>query len=166
MAIAFAYSAIAELIGLSAIVGAFIAGISLENAGFPSMANYKEGASYFEMMFAAIFFVSIGVLFNVREIGLGIFSWFLLSILIVALISKVIGCYFPAKFTGMKAKNALIVGVGMVPRGEVAMIIALFGLNAGILQQNLYGVIIVVALLTTILVPHTIKSIADKRFRL
>lgn len=157
MAIAFGYSAVAESIGLSAIIGAFIAGISLENVGFPELAKYKEGASYFEMLFSAIFFVSIGVLFNIHETGFSVFGWFLLALLFVAIISKIIGCYVPAVIMGIKAKSALVVGIGMVPRGEVAMIIALFGLNAGIIQQDLYGVIILVALFTTIFVPYFLK---------
>ena len=154
MMIAFGYSTIAEAIGLSAIVGAFIAGVSLETL---NIRSYKEGAYYYEMLFSAVFFVSLGVLANFREMGpLG---WFFAAIVGIAILGKLIGCYFPARLTGMKHSDALIVSAGMIPRGEVAMIVGLFGLTAGVLGQDLYGAILLMAIVTTLIVPFFIRKL-------
>lgn len=155
MAIAFAYSAIAQFIGLSAIIGAFIAGVTLENL---NIRSYREGAVYLEMIFSAIFFVSIGVLINVAEIDLG-FAWFVIVLVVVAVVTKVIGCMLPAMRLGMRKKDAIAVGIGMVPRGEVAMIVALFGLTSGIISQTVYAAIMIMALATTLVAPYGLRKI-------
>lgn len=159
MAVAFAYSAVAELIGLSAIVGAFIAGVTLENL---EIKSYREGAAYLEMIFSAIFFVSLGLLIDLKDVGTG--SWlFIAALIAVAVATKVVGCFFPALFAGLKPRDALIVGIGMVPRGEVAMIVALFGLTAGIISQGIYASILVMALVTTIIVPVFLRRLYAAR---
>ncbi len=155
MAVAFAYSAVAELIGLSAIVGAFIAGVTLENL---EIKSYREGAAYLEMIFSAIFFVSLGLLIDLKDVGSG--SWlFIIALIAVAVVTKVVGCFLPALFAGLKPRDALIVGVGMVPRGEVAMIVALFGLTAGVISHGIYAAIVVMALVTTIIVPVFLRRL-------
>ncbi len=155
MAIAFVYSAAAEFIGLSAIVGAFIAGVTLENLNIKS---YREGAMYLEMIFSAIFFVSLGILVNLKEVNPGLL-FFILGLTAVAIITKIIGCFIPALLHGLRPRSALIVGIGMVPRGEVAMIVALFGVTAGIISQGIYASILVMALATTVIVPIMLKSL-------
>ena len=160
MMIAFAYSAVAEIIGLSTIVGAFLAGVSLEPL---AIRSYKEGAKYFEMLFSALFFVSIGVIVNLREIGAG---WiFFIVLFFVAVLTKMAGCFIPAKLTGLKTRDSLIVGAGMVPRGEVAMIVALFGLTSGIIGQDLYGAILLMALATTMVVPFFIRTLYNHHIK-
>ncbi|MBI4175920.1 MAG: cation:proton antiporter [Candidatus Aenigmarchaeota archaeon] len=154
MTIAFGYSTLAEAIGLSAIVGAFLAGLSLEPLGIKS---YREGAYYYEMLFSAVFFVSLGVLVSLREVTL--ISWFLPALLIAAFAGKLAGCYLPARMSGMGGRDALIVSTGMIPRGEVAMIVALFGLTSGALGQELYGTILLMALVTTMAVPFLIRKL-------
>jgi len=154
IAVAFAYSTISELVGLSAIVGAFLAGITLEGL---FMESYKEGTKYLEMVFSAIFFVSLGVLVNLKEIG-GI-GWFFVVLLIVAIISKIIGCFIPALLAGERLWNSLIIGVGMIPRGEFVMVVALYGLTHNIIGQGIYASILLMALLTTIILPVILKTL-------
>ncbi|MBI4438626.1 cation:proton antiporter [Candidatus Woesearchaeota archaeon] len=155
MAIAFAYSAITELIGLSAIVGSFVAGVTLGNV---SIKSYREGAAYLEMIFSSIFFISLGILIDLRsaDYTTAIFTG---ALIIIAIATKVIGCYLPALFTGMKPKEALIVGIGMVPRGEVAMIVALVGLTSGIIVQSTYTAIVIMALITTLAAPAALRKL-------
>ncbi len=155
---AFAYATIAELVGLSAIVGAFIAGVSLESVRIKS---YREGAAFLEQVFAAIFFVSLGVLVNVNA-ALG--AWLLVIVLtLTAILTKLIGCWLPARALGFSSKDALVIGVGMVPRGEVAMIVALIGLNAGFVGQDVYSSVLLMALLTTIATPLWLKKLFGKK---
>ncbi|VVB60763.1 Glutathione-regulated potassium-efflux system protein KefB [uncultured archaeon] len=156
MMIAFCYAMIAELIGLSAIVGAFLAGVSLSTVIIRRGKNFKEGAEYLQIIFASIFFVSLGVLADFHTLTLQIL-WFLVSLTIVAFITKIIGCYIGARIGRMTHKNSLAVGMGMVPRGEVAMIVALIGLNSGFIRQDIYVSLILMSLLTTVLVPFILR---------
>lgn len=152
MMMAFLYALCAEAVGLSAIVGAFIAGVSFESVKLTQSRNFKEGAEYLQIIFASIFFVSLGVLADLRALTAEILL-FLVALTIMALVTKVVGCGVPARFMGMCRKDALIIGFGMAPRGEVAMIVALLGLEAGIIGQGIYVALVLMSLLTTIITP-------------
>jgi Kef-type K+ transport system membrane component KefB len=157
MMMAFFYAMCAELVGLSGIVGAFIAGISLSGVKLRYSRNIQEGAEYLHIIFASIFFVSLGVIADIHaltpELGL-----FLGVITVVAIATKVIGCGLPARLLGMTGNDSLIVGFGMSPRGEVAMIVALIGLSAGIIEQGIYVAIVLMSLLTTIVTPIVFRN--------
>jgi Kef-type K+ transport system membrane component KefB len=83
---------------------------------------------------------------------------FLFVLTIVAIFTKVIGCGIPAKLAGLCTKDAFIVGFGMAPRGEVAMIVALIGLNAGIIGQGVYVTLVLMSLLTTVITPIVYRN--------
>ena len=157
MMIAFLYAMIAELINLSAIVGSFIAGVSLGSVMLKHSKDYKEGAEYLHIIFASIFFVSLGILADFHALTLNV-VWFLTALTVVAVLTKVIGCYIPAKLQGMSHKDASIVGFGMSPRGEVAMIVALIGLNGGLIKQDIYVSLVLMSLLTTIITPIVLRN--------
>ena len=157
MMIAFFYAMIAELISLSAIVGSFIAGVSLESAVVRSGKSYKEGAEYLYIIFASIFFVSLGIIADFHALTANVL-WFLAALTIVAVLTKVIGCYAPARLQGMSHKDSAIVGFGMSPRGEVAMIVALIGLNLGLIKQDIYVSLVFMSLLTTLLTPIILRN--------
>ena len=157
MMVAFLYAMAAEWIHLSAIVGAFIAGISLEGAVIQHGRNYKEGAEYLHIIFASIFFVSLGILVDVNVLT-GNVIWFAIALTIVAMLTKVIGCYLPSSWQGFSAHDSAIIGFGMSPRGEVAMIVGLIGLNKGIIGQDIYTAIIFMSLLTTVATPIILRK--------
>jgi Kef-type K+ transport system membrane component KefB len=152
MMMAFLYAMLAEAVGLSAIVGAFIAGVSFERVQLNRSRSLKEGADYLRIIFAAIFFVSLGILADFHALTPEIVV-FLIVLTLVAIITKVIGCGIPARLAGLCTKDALIVGFGMAPRGEVAMIVALIGLDAGIIGQGVYVTLVLMSLLTTLITP-------------
>jgi Kef-type K+ transport system membrane component KefB len=154
--IAFFYAMIAEAIGLSAIVGAFLAGVSLEGVTILHSKNYKEGAEYLQIIFASIFFVSLGILADFHSLTLQII-WFIVALTFVAFITKLVGCYAGARLGKMNHKDSMIVGIGMAPRGEVAMIVALIGLNLMIIKQDIYISVILMSLLTTVIAPILLK---------
>lgn len=157
MMMAFLYAMCAEAAGLSAIVGAFIAGVSFERVELTHSHNFKEGAEYLQIIFASIFFVSLGILADIHAVTPEI-ALFLVVLTLVAIITKVIGCGLPAGMMGLCRKDALIVGFGMAPRGEVAMIVALIGLEAGIIDQGIYVVLVLMSLLTTIITPIVYRN--------
>ena len=157
MMIAFLYAMAAELIHLSAIVGSFIAGVSLGSVVLRHSKDYKEGAEYLHIIFASIFFVSLGILADFHALTADVI-WFLIALTVVAVLTKVIGCYIPAKLQGMSQQDSFVVGFGMSPRGEVAMIVALIGLNAGLIGQDIYVSLVLMSLLTTVLTPLVLRN--------
>jgi len=157
MMIAFLYALCAELVGLSAIVGAFIAGVSLNDVELRQSHSLKEGAEYLQIIFASIFFVSLGIIADLHAVTQEILL-FLLLLTLVAILTKVIGCGIPAKLGGLCTKDALIVGFGMAPRGEVAMIVALIGLESGIIGQGVYVALVMMSLLTTVITPIVYRN--------
>jgi Kef-type K+ transport system membrane component KefB len=155
--VAFFYAMAAELVGLSAIVGSFLAGASFAGVRLARGAIFKEGAEHLQIIFSSIFFVSLGVILDIHYIT-GSLIWFILALTVVALISKLIGCGVPALLQKMSLKDSMIIGIGMAPRGEVAMIIALIGLNQGLIDQGVYAAIILMSLLTTVIPPLILRN--------
>ncbi len=157
MMVAFVYGMGAELIGLSAIVGAFIAGASLGGLELRNSRNLREGSEFLQIIFASVFFVSLGILADVRAIQPRLLV-FLLALVAVAAAAKVIGCGGVALLWRSSFREALTIGVGMVPRGEVAMIVALIGLNGGTIGQDVYVTVILMSLVTTIVTPIVLRG--------
>lgn len=156
MAVAFSYAMAAELIGLSAIFGSFIAGVSLYGLHLRHSKHYKEGAEYLHIIFASIFFVSLGVLADFKALTPVI--GFSIVLLIVAILSKVIACSIPAHLLGMRRKDSLILGFGVSPRGELAMSIALIGLNNNLINQEVFVSLIMMSVLTTIIASAVLRN--------
>ncbi len=155
--VAFLYSLVAELVGLSAIIGSFLAGVALTRVKLRHEKAFREGAEHLQIIFASIFFVSLGILLDLHVITLDLI-WFMLVLTIVAFLTKFIGCGITAKLQGIGTRNSLIVGVGMIPRGEVAMIVALIGLNQNLIRQDMYSVLVLMSLLTTIIPPLILRN--------
>ena len=157
MMMAFFYAMCAELMGLSAIVGAFVAGVSFEGVTPKIRKHLKIGTEHLRIIFGAIFFISLGILADVKAFTFETIG-FLLALTVTAVLTKLIGCGLPAKLLGMNNQNSLVVGLGMVPRGEVAMIIALLALNEKIIEQPAYVALVMMSLLTTLIVPLILKN--------
>jgi Kef-type K+ transport system membrane component KefB len=162
MMIAFLYALLASLAGLSAIVGAFLAGVILEGVYLNNTKKFHEGADYLRIIFASIFFVSLGVLADLKQLDLDT-TIFILVLSIVAFFSKFIGCGLIARVQKMNWRSSMAVGIGMSPRGEVAMIVALIGLRQEIIGQKTYVSLVLMALLTTIVVPPLLKYLLSKQ---
>jgi Kef-type K+ transport system membrane component KefB len=155
LCIAFIYSVVSESIGISAIIGAFVAGTSFARCEFSS--SYKKQLSVLEMVFAPIFFVSLGILVDLREMSGS--AWLFAALLtVVALSSKVAGCGIPARLLGLSRRESIAIGIGMSPRMEVAMIIGLYGLTVGIISMEIYSVIILMGLLTAVFAPLLLRN--------
>ncbi len=158
MTVAFGYSFAAELIGLSAIVGAFIAGSSLSGIHPKNSKDLKEGAEYIHIIFASIFFISLGILVDFHNVTPDVIL-FSVELIAVAIIGKMIGCYLPARLLKESHKDSLIIGLGMIPRGEVGMIVGMIGLTAGIFTQDIYTAVIVMCIVTTLIVPPLLRKL-------
>lgn len=149
----FAY--VAEFISLSAIVGAFIAGLIINRS---KHAKEIEEKTYgLEILFMPIFFISLGSLIDIK--ALFEYAIPILIISVIAILSKLIPCFIGAKLSKLNFKESLLVGFGMTPRGEVALIVASLGLFAGALDGAQYSIISAMALITTFVVPPVISQI-------
>lgn len=157
MLTAFVYAMVAEYLGLSAIVGAFVAGIVFEGIKVTHSRSVHIGAEYVRAAFGAVFFVSLGVLADLRVLHTDTL-WFAAALTLVALLSKFVGCGLTARLTGSGVRDSLIIGVGMAPRGEVAMVIALLALNRGIIAQPAYVALVLMSLATTLVVPVLLRN--------
>ncbi len=159
MAFFLLYAYVAEFIGLSGIVGAFLAGLILNYSKFAR--KIEESILPLELLFVPMFFISLGMLVDVS--GIIEFAIPILIISAIAVITKLIGCGSASLLCGLKKIDSALVGVGMSPRGEIALIIALLGLSAGVLTQKEYTIIASMAFLTTIITPPMIKWLLKKR---
>ena len=155
--IAFLYSLLAELFGLSAIIGSFLAGVALTRVKLRHEVAFREGAEHLQIIFASIFFISLGILLDFHVITVN-FIWFVLALTAVALLTKFLGCGVPARLLGIGTRDSLIIGTGMVPRGEVAMIVALIGLNQNLIAPDMYAALVLMSLLTTVIPPLVLRN--------
>ncbi|HKW78391.1 MAG TPA: cation:proton antiporter, partial [Candidatus Limnocylindria bacterium] len=140
---------IAQDVGLAMIVGAFSAGIALSRSNLRERLGHDlRAVSHFVV---PVFFVVVGMLVDLAELRSVLVFGTIVTVL--AIVGKVIGCSIPALALGFRPIGALRVGVGMIPRGEVALIIAGIGLATGAVDQAVFGVVVFMTFATTILAP-------------
>lgn len=162
LAFCFILAYIAEkFFGIADLTGAYFAGIILCNIGVKDyIAKKVTILSY--LIFSPIFFASIGIKTNIHGITLGI-VFFAVVLLIVSILTKIIGCFIGAKICKFNNFTALAIGVGMVARGEVSLIVAQKGSQAGLLDRSLFSAIVVVVIFTTLLTPIMLKLVLSSK---
>src|SRR2546422_7052145 len=130
MAITFLFALTAESLGLSAVVGAFLAGSVFANA--PLQEDFSKAARPLAAVFPPIFFVSLGLQVDFPAVAtqFGLIP-FAIVLTIIAVITKVVGCSLPARLAKMTVREAVAIGWGMTPRGEVGLVLAFAALSAG-----------------------------------
>ena len=160
IAIALFAAGLAESFGLAMIIGAYSVGLALSNTRLARELETQISSVYNALV--PIFFVSMGMLVDVSVMGAGLMFGLVLTSL--AIVGKVVGSGVPGLLTGFNLMGATRVGVGMMPRGEVALIVAGVGLSQGVIGQNLFGVSILMTLATTLLAPILLVPLfKDKR---
>ena len=148
-------SYLASLAGLAPIIGAFIAGMLL--AGSRQKEVIIEDLTPLGHILAPVFFVLIGAAVNVKSI-VGLLPLGLVFIL-VAVAGKVAGCASTALIAGFDRYQALIIGLSMIPRGEISLILARSRVEQGLIDPNLYALIVFTVLGSTLLTPIFLKSV-------
>ena len=149
LSIAFFASGLAESFGLAMIIGAFSIGLALSGTDLAHALDEPLRAIYSAVV--PIFFVVMGMLVDVGALG-GIVI-FGLVLTVAAVVGKVAGSGLPAMGVGFNRLGAWRIGIGMLPRGEVALIMAGIGISKGIIGQDLYGVVILMTIITTAVAP-------------
>lgn len=140
---------LAEMAGLAMIIGAYITGLSLSQT---DMANeLRERLHGVYQFLVPVFFCVMGMMVNFSAMkGVLLFG---LAFTACAIVGKVVGCGLPAWVMGFNLKGALRVGAGMLPRGEVTLIVAGVGLSAGAIGQDMFGVAIMALLIASVMAP-------------
>lgn len=162
MVLAFAMAYIAEkYFGIADITGAYVAGIvlcSIDDSEY--IARKVDISSY--MVFAPLFFASIGLKTSVEDMTPSLLLFCILFV-IVALVTKIIGCGFMSKLLGFTVNDSLKIGVGMMTRGEVALIVAQKGLDVGMIQAKYFSAVILLILVSSVITPILLKILYEKK---
>lgn len=142
--------------GIADITGAYFAGIIICNisATRDYVASKTNVLGY--MMFSPLFFASVGIKTNLEGLT-GTIVLFAVVLTIVAILSKIIGCGLGARIMGFQSYDALSIGLGMVSRGEVALIVAQKGEQAGLVDASMFPAIVLVVIVTTLVTPILLK---------
>jgi len=158
--VCFILAYVSEELGVAAITGAFFSGVVF------SMTTHRHRVSHeinkiATVMFTPVFFVSIGMSVNLGSAAsaIGFGSVFI----ILSILGKIVGCGAGARLTGFNGREALQIGFGMIPRAEVAIIIANLGLKMEVINNHVMAAVILMVLVTTLITPSLLKwSFSEK----
>jgi len=146
--------------GIADITGAYVAGIILCSCKDSSYIEEKIDINSY-MMFGPIFFASIGLKTNLDNMT-GSILLFAIGFVIVGLLTKIIGCGLISRICGIKGKDCLKVGVGMMTRGEVALIVSQKGLAVGLMEPVYFTAVILLIIVSSISTPIILKVLYSK----
>lgn len=147
--------------GIADITGAYVAGVVLCNLHDVKYVERKVDVSSY-MVFAPIFFAGIGLKVSFENFN-PTFLFFSIAFVFVALLSKIIGCGSTAKLCRFNWKDSLKIGIGMMTRGEVALITAQKGLHAGLITSDYFTAVILMILVSSILAPVLLKILYKEK---
>ena len=158
LAICFLVSAVTEMFGLAMIIGAFVAGLVLSNTEISESLEHSLRSVY--QAFVPVFFVVMGMLVDFGAMAEVLLFGAVISVL--AIVTKIFGCGIPALGVGFNRVGAFRIGIGMLPRGEVALIVAGVGLASGAITSDIFGVSIMMTFITTLLAPIILVPIFQR----
>ena len=145
-----------KFFGIADITGAYFAGIVLCNIS--EMRDYVASKTNVlgYMLFSPLFFASIGIKTNLEGLT-GTLVLFAVLLTVVAILSKIIGCGLGARIMGFQTYDSFSIGLGMISRGEVALIVAQKGAQASLIDPHLFPAIVLVVIVTTLVTPILLK---------
>ena len=150
---------LAKLVGLEPIIGAFVAGLALDKKAIQSFFPAKGKADLAKLIspirdfLAPIFFVRVGL----EVVPSQLLSWLALGMILLACLTKLVSGFIPSKLSF----NRLLVGIGMIPRGEVGLVVAKIGMGIGLLHGELYSALLAAVIMTTLLAPILLRFVAE-----
>lgn len=160
LGLALLVAGIFERSGLALIIGSYVMGLSLSKTDLSFIV--QERLEVLQHFFVPIFFCVMGMLINVQEMMAPEVLFFGLIYVVFAIVGKIVGCAIPSLFLNFNMRGAMRIGVGMVPRGEVALIIAGIGLSSGLISDKVFSVAMIMTFVTTLITPPILdKMLAD-----
>ena len=149
--------------GVADITGAYFAGLLLCNLPYVRQYVSRRVSIVSYMFFSPIFFASVGVKTDLRGLTPSLLIFGLL-LLLIAILTKVVGCGLGAKLCKFSTHDSLSIGVGMVSRGEVALSVAQKGASCGLVSESMFAPVILVVIVTTLITPILLKLVmSDKK---
>jgi Kef-type K+ transport system membrane component KefB len=146
--------------GVAAITGAYVAGVLLAQTPFKREIDAGIHPLTYSI-FVPLFFIGIGLQANGRELGDSVA--FTVTLVLVAIVAKAIGCGVFARLFGFSTKESVRVGAGMISRGEVGLIVAGYGLANGLIDRPVFSASVVMVLVTTMVTPPLLRSTFPRR---
>ena len=157
----FLYSWAAEYLGsVAAITGAYVAGVLIAQTEFKKQVDAGIHPLTYSM-FVPAFFIGIGLQANGRELGDRIV--FTVVLVVVAIVTKAVGCGVFARLFGFSARESVRVGAGMISRGEVGLIVAGYGLANGLIGREVFSASVIMVLVTTMVTPPLLRLLFPRR---
>jgi mannitol/fructose-specific phosphotransferase system IIA component (Ntr-type) len=150
-----------ECMGLAMIIGAYVMGLALSRTDIKHVVQEMLTPVY--TFLVPIFFCVMGMMVDMTALCSKPVLIFGAIYTVLAVIAKVVGCMIPSLACGFNFLGSLRIGVGMVPRGEVALIIAGLGLSAGYLSQEIFGIGIMMTLITTVIAPPALVMLFNSK---
>lgn len=150
-----------EYFGIADITGAYVAGVMLCSIKESNYIDEKININSY-MLFGPVFFASIGLKTNLESISPKLLA-FSVGFVVVALLTKIIGCGFAGLVTKHSKLDCLKIGVGMMTRGEVALIVAQKGLSAGMIKSSYFTSVIMLIMVSSIITPILLKILFKDR---
>jgi Kef-type K+ transport system membrane component KefB len=161
LGLTFLFSYLAQLAGLATIVGAFLIGLIFGRTSEGVSIQEQVEPIYFFM--APIFFVSIGIAVHLDELWATLV--FALIFSAVAVATKILGGALGGMVSRMRLSAAALVGIGMIPRGEVGLIVADLGLEGGIIDQSIFSAAAFMSVVTILVTPTLLKWTVKRYYR-
>ena len=159
--LAFLYSWAAEYVGaVAAITGAYVAGVLIAQTEFKKQVDAGIHPLTYSM-FVPAFFIGIGLQANGRELGDR--AAFTIVLVVVAIVTKAVGCGVFARLFGFTTKESIRVGAGMISRGEVGLIVAGYGLANGLIDREVFSASVIMVLVTTMVTPPMLRLLFPRR---
>ena len=146
-----------EAMGLTLIIGAYVIGLSLSRTDIRHMIEENLQPVY--TFLVPVFFCVMGMMVDMSAVCTKPVLIFGGIYTALAVLAKIVGCAIPSLFCGFNVKGSLRVGAGMIPRGEVALIVAGIGLANGYLTQEVFGIGILMTLVTTVVAPPVLVGL-------
>ncbi len=170
IALCLAFAFLAEYIGLAAIIGAFLAGMIF--ADYAIIWGLEEKIEAINTFLVSFFFVNVGLKVDISGVDWALILTIVI-VIVLAVLGKYIGCSLGAKIgdKSLEKSSLNIIGIGMVPRGEVGIIVASIGLKIVVegggtaISQELYTVVVLMSVITTIIAPPLLSSAFKKRYK-
>ena len=155
LSIALLYAWAAEAGGqVAAITGSYLAGVLFAQTPYKERIDHGIHPLTYSML-VPVFFISIGLAANGRELGEHVA--FTVVLVLVAIVTKAIGCGVAARVTGFSGRESVRVGLGMISRGEVGLIVAGYGLANGIIGRDVFSAAVLMVLVTTMITPPLLR---------
>ncbi len=162
LALALALSYIADrFFGIADITGAYVAGIILSSLKDSKYIDRKMDVNSY-MIFGPVFFVSIGLQTDLKSLDMSILL-FSIGFVLVGLLSKIVGCGLMSRLCGYKGIDTMKIGVGMMTRGEVALIVSKKGLEVGMIDSKYFTSVILLIIVSSILTPVILKLLYSNK---